>query len=208
MAVPDHARRNDDVGAVGRDPARQHVRGPGHELVQPLCLRRGRRLDVPPHRRHRSRPGRARLSPRAHRAAPGRRAHQRHHLARNRLRIARIGLADRRWAVPSRRDRPCEHLCGGDAVGRSARSRAGERSRAGRRSRRAGRAAGGTRRDRGDRLGPVLVRGSARAGRRGARGVPYPPATAPTIRNGSSPLATAAGSGASGDSCERSSWHA
>src|SRR2546429_857195 len=33
----------------------------------------------------------------------------------------------------------------------------------------------------------------------------YPPAMAPTNRNGSAPVATASGSGASGDSCDRSS---
>ena len=36
----------------------------------------------------------------------------------------------------------------------------------------------------------------------------YPPATAPTTRNGSAPLATASGSGASGDSSDQSSWQA
>jgi hypothetical protein len=36
----------------------------------------------------------------------------------------------------------------------------------------------------------------------------YPPASAPITRNGSFASAIAAGSGASGDSSERSSWHA
>ena len=36
----------------------------------------------------------------------------------------------------------------------------------------------------------------------------YPPAIAPTIRNGSAPVATGSGNGASGASCDRSCSHA
>lgn len=49
------------------------------------------------------------------------------------------------------------------------------------------------------------ARAATHAGRRRRR---YPPATAPTTRNGSFPSATASGTAASGDSCDRSCSHA
>jgi hypothetical protein len=42
----------------------------------------------------------------------------------------------------------------------------------------------------------------------GSRHTDQPPAIAPTTMNGSRPLATSSGSGASGDSCDRSSSQA
>jgi hypothetical protein len=42
----------------------------------------------------------------------------------------------------------------------------------------------------------------------GSSALPYPPAIAPTIRNGSIPLVTGSGKGVSGCSCDRSCWQA
>ena len=61
VALPGDAGRDDDLGAVGRAEAGRLVPGQGDELVQPLRVRRHRRLDVPRHGGHRDRSGRARL---------------------------------------------------------------------------------------------------------------------------------------------------
>jgi len=55
-----------------------------------------------------------------------------------------------------------------------------------------------------DKFGGAVSGGTATQ-RRGYNAPPYPPAMAPMIRNGSEPLAIAFGSGASGDSCDKSS---
>jgi len=51
------------------------------------------------------------------------------------------------------------------------------------------------------------VSGGTATQRRGYNAPSYPPAMAPMMRNGSAPLAIASGSGASGDSCDKSSPH-
>ena len=47
LAVRGDAGSDDGVGALGWPEAGRHVPGPRDELVQPLCVRRNRRLDVP-----------------------------------------------------------------------------------------------------------------------------------------------------------------
>ena len=51
VALRGDARRDDDLGALGRLDARQRLPGPRHELVQPLRLRRDRRVAVRGRRR-------------------------------------------------------------------------------------------------------------------------------------------------------------
>ena len=55
LAVPGEEGRDDDLGALGRHQAGRQLPGRGDELVQPLLLRRDRRLDVPRGRGHRHR---------------------------------------------------------------------------------------------------------------------------------------------------------
>ena len=47
LALPREAGRNNDLGALGRGEARRILPGSGHELAQPLRVRRHRRVDVP-----------------------------------------------------------------------------------------------------------------------------------------------------------------
>ena len=94
VALPGEAGRHDDLGALGRPEAGRLVPGQGHELVQPLRLRRDRRVDVPRHGRHRDRPGGARLQAHAHPAAARRRVHQREGLPRDAVRPREFGLDD------------------------------------------------------------------------------------------------------------------
>lgn len=58
LGLPDRPGLHHDVGTLGLDPTRRQLPGPGHELLQPLCLRLGGRVDVHQHRRHLGGPAR------------------------------------------------------------------------------------------------------------------------------------------------------
>ncbi|GAA3114358.1 hypothetical protein GCM10017687_29190 [Streptomyces echinatus] len=62
--VHDRSRCHHDLGALGRHTRRRLVQRPGHELVQPLRARLGRRLPLPPGRRTGPRPPRLRRTAR------------------------------------------------------------------------------------------------------------------------------------------------
>ncbi len=99
VALPGEAGRDDHLGALGRPQARRQLPGRGDELVQPLRLRRDRRVDVPGGRRPRDRPAGARLQARARPAAARRRPHVGRGAARDALRRGRLRLgAGRRQA--------------------------------------------------------------------------------------------------------------
>ena len=74
MAVPGAPGRNDDLGTVGRDHPRRTRQRSGHRdaLVQPLHVRRSRRLDAP--RRRWSAHRRTRMARAPRRTAAGRSA--------------------------------------------------------------------------------------------------------------------------------------
>src|SRR5256712_5082000 len=106
---------------MGWHPTRQLLRRSRDELVQPLCLRRGRRLDVPEHRRHRCGSGGAGIPPVANRATTRSRSDECARVAGNGLRDAVVRVEAQSAATRARRHRSAEHVRGNHLVGRPSR---------------------------------------------------------------------------------------
>ncbi len=105
LGLPDRQGRHHDVGTLGLHRARRRLPDTGHELLQPLRLRLGGRVDVHEHRRHLAGP--ARLPGDRHPPPPGRGRH---------LRTRHVHLGPRSdlhaLATAVRRLRPDVHRAG------------------------------------------------------------------------------------------------
>src|SRR5712664_4258813 len=95
MAVRGEAGRDDDMGTMGWQEAGQHFRGSEHELVQPLRVRRRRRLDVSRGGGFEQRSRATRLQAYHRATAARRRLHLRDGYADDTTRRSGIGLEDR-----------------------------------------------------------------------------------------------------------------
>ena len=102
VALPGEAGRHHDLGALGRPEAGRQLPGRVDELLQPLRLRRDRRVDVPRDGGHRDRRGGARLQAHPDPAAARRRPHEREGQPRDALRKVGVGVDARRRALRAR----------------------------------------------------------------------------------------------------------
>ena len=109
VALPRDPGCDHHLGALGRAEARRLVPDHGHEFVQPLRLRRDRRVDVPGDGRDRHRRGRPGLQARADPAPAGRGLHQREGQPRDALRQGGLGLDPARRALRAGRRGAAQH---------------------------------------------------------------------------------------------------
>ena len=109
LALPGEAGRHHDLGAVGQPEAGRHLPGHVDELVQPLRLRRDRRVDVPGDGRHRDRRERSGLQARPHPAAARRWIHEREGQPRDDVRKGGLRLDARGRPLRARRRGSGEH---------------------------------------------------------------------------------------------------
>ncbi len=118
LAVPGDDGSDDDLGALGLDAPGRHDQPRPDDLVQPLRVRRDRRLAAPRRRGPRSRRPRLRADPRiAPHPLDGFDSASAEHLTP--YGRARVGWTRDGGADPHRGDRPAEHDRGGRPAGRA-----------------------------------------------------------------------------------------
>ena len=158
VALPGEAGRHHDLGAVGQPEAGRQLRGQLDELLQPLRVRRHRRVDVPGDGRHRDRRERPGLQARPHPAAARRRIHRGQSQPRDDVRKGEFRVDGRGRPLRARRRSSRKHPGHGAAAGSEARRRDGEWRPAQQRERSQGPEAGRRRRGRGGGLRSLRVR--------------------------------------------------
>ena len=157
VALSGEAGGDHDLGTLGRPEARRELPGRVDELLQPLRLRRDRRVDVPRDGGHRRGRGRARLRAHPDPAATRRRPHECVGQPRDAVWKGRVGVDARRRALRASGRGASQRESDGAAAEGAARKRDRGRKPARRRQRHQRPTAGRRRRRRGRGLGPVPV---------------------------------------------------